>query len=1089
VSALRLNGLILSFLLILSVQTAFIGTTDFELLNQNETEEKDVSQRSSTLIDVPNWRIGDQWNSNGYLDVRDFIADSGVSTNVQTLSGTLDSHVTDIYTMEVDNVSTLVYKVESQGDYAANGVTLTTYTGDLEIGMDTVEIIRASDLASIRQEATIDIDFIYTILWWDVTIDVADLVVTNEYSPALENYDFPLVVGETWQTTYTVDTTYSGTSEYVTIPSDTSDSSSTSWEVMSRGSSGVAYSGCNGNSYNITTYNSNGEETGYRWYCPAINNDIKSASTESIGFVAVHQLNYYQQASRTHHLDVDIDYQLSPLDMDISVTVTVTNNAGAAVSDQSVEFRYEIDEDISYGSTNSNGQVSFNFNSGDSADSSQGGTERGSHGVIARLVSLNQVGASTISIDPEVHEVDLITNSAGVTVERTRNGNTISLNSIIGFTAIQGDVLTFSVPVQNKGILTSPSTEIKITGPDGVTSIEPVSSLPSLGVQRVEIDWIVPVSQPIGDTSVTFVVDENELITEDGNRSNNYGSFVIFIGKLPTAVLSTPAETLTLSSVTIDGHNSFDLDGGTLDCVFEVQAIDNEITTFEEEDCILEYSWDDDGEYSISLVVTDEESDSDTAQSNIIVNNRPPEITVVADSNSVAVESSITFRVTERIDLDSRNQDNAVDVSWQTECEGGVSVSSTCTVTPLTEGEYSIEVIAMDDDGETTSETITIEVTNIEPHNPSVEIWNGINRLIPNSYGKYSAQEGDLLKIISSAEDSQNDLSGLTHLLIPDAENYPDISQENIGVHSEFMHSFSTSGMHLMDLTVTDDDGESVTLRVPIEISNVAPTIDAISNPLPVAEDSEIRITISVMDTPGDLEQLVNCFDLDPETNSDGENETWDDCDITGTNLVYAWSDARTAPSSIVFHTTDDNGDTATLEIPITINNVKPTARLMIDNLNPTEGDKVILSANLTSDSQQDLLEMTYYWDFDTSVDSDGNGISDDDHDAEGIWVEWSPKSGQKTVKLVAMDESLSDSTTHTVSVAEKPFSIGGLLTSNGIIIVITLLILGAGGFFAMKMWNKPDVIDAPFGVSPSNLFATDDAFDDSSFDEHNEEE
>ena len=90
----------------------------------------------------------------------------------------------------------------------------------------------------------------------------------------------------------------------------------------------------------------------------------------------------------------------------------------------------------------------------------------------------------------------------------------------------------------------------------------------------------------------------------------------------------------------------------------------------------------------------------------------------------------------------------------------------------------------MDDDEETTSETVTIEVTNIEPHNPSVEIWNGVNRLVPNSYGKYSAQEGDLLKIISSAEDSQNDLSGLTHLLIPDAENHPDISQENIGVHS-----------------------------------------------------------------------------------------------------------------------------------------------------------------------------------------------------------------------------------------------------------------------------------------------------------------
>ena len=109
---------------------------------------------------------------------------------------------------------------------------LAGYDGDLIIEIDTVEIIRASDLASIEQEATIDIDFDYQIWFWTYTIHVAELVVTNEYDPALEGYDFPISVGEYWETSYSQDTTYSGSSDYVDIPSDTSTSNTTSWEEI-----------------------------------------------------------------------------------------------------------------------------------------------------------------------------------------------------------------------------------------------------------------------------------------------------------------------------------------------------------------------------------------------------------------------------------------------------------------------------------------------------------------------------------------------------------------------------------------------------------------------------------------------------------------------------------------------------------------------------------------------------------------------------------------------------------------------------------------------------------------------------------------
>ena len=303
VSSIRFSGFIVVLMLILVPAMGFIGEVQQNTKLAEELEESEVNRNPVSLVDVPDWRIGDRWYYSGFLDVRDFVADSGVATNVETLNGNLDTQVTDIYTTTVEGVSTLVYKVESEGEYEAQNVELSGYDGDLIIEIDTVEIIRASDLASIEQEATIDIDFDYQIWFWTYTIHVAELVVTNEYDPALEGYDFPISVGEYWETTYSQDTTYSGSSDYVDIPSDTSTSNTTSWEVVSRGSSGVTYSGC-AQSYNITTRNSNGDDTGYKWYCPAISNDIKSSTTESIGFIATHELSWYQKSERINEIDV-----------------------------------------------------------------------------------------------------------------------------------------------------------------------------------------------------------------------------------------------------------------------------------------------------------------------------------------------------------------------------------------------------------------------------------------------------------------------------------------------------------------------------------------------------------------------------------------------------------------------------------------------------------------------------------------------------------------------------------------------------------------------------------------------------------------
>jgi len=111
---MRSNGttaLFIALMLLPSASVLWTGASQGEPF-PGTARAAESSTRSTTIIDVPEWRVGDNWNYDGYLDVADFVAGSGVSSNVQTLEGTLEVTVVDMYLMNIENDSTLVYEVE-----------------------------------------------------------------------------------------------------------------------------------------------------------------------------------------------------------------------------------------------------------------------------------------------------------------------------------------------------------------------------------------------------------------------------------------------------------------------------------------------------------------------------------------------------------------------------------------------------------------------------------------------------------------------------------------------------------------------------------------------------------------------------------------------------------------------------------------------------------------------------------------------------------------------------------------------------------------------------------------------------------------
>ena len=153
----------------------------------------------------------------------------------------------------------------------------------------------------------------------------------------------------------------------------------------------------------------------------------------------------------------------------------------------------------------------------------------------------------------------------------------------------------------------------------------------------MELNWEVPTGQPIGNALVEFVVDESQAITNDGNRSNNMGIFSLYIGRLPVASLLTNSPVLTYDSATLNAINSIDPDGGDVDCVFEIESISGNMEIYEDDDCIHDVVWEDDGEYLVRLTITDAERDTDTIEEIFTILNRPPEIIVDASAYSLSL--------------------------------------------------------------------------------------------------------------------------------------------------------------------------------------------------------------------------------------------------------------------------------------------------------------------------------------------------------------------------------------------------------------------------------------------------------------------
>ena len=202
----------------------------------------------------------------------------------------------------------------------------------------------------------------------------------------------------------------------------------------------------------------------------------------------------------TRNIEIDIDMQFLATLPDSEQTLTAsytTSPSGTPQANKNLQVRYELDNHLGSPTTDGNGEISYLLNVSNVVDDTPSSDDFTSNGVIVWDPATEIVGATTIVIDLTVVAVDLVAQADSIIVTRIRDGEASILSKVTGYGALPDDTISFSIPAQNRGVLTSPATEIEVTTPDGTSIRESIPAISSYSEERITVNWTAQAMLPL----------------------------------------------------------------------------------------------------------------------------------------------------------------------------------------------------------------------------------------------------------------------------------------------------------------------------------------------------------------------------------------------------------------------------------------------------------------------------------------------------------------------------------------------------------------------------------------------------------------
>jgi len=451
-------------------------------------------------------------------------------------------------------------------------------------------------------------------------------------------------------------------------------------------------------------------------------------------------------------------------------------------------------------------------------------------------------------------------------------------------------------------------------------------------------------------------------ITDDDGATGVATATIQVLNRSPVAIFTESAETVyTGETVTFNASDSHDPDG-TIVGYFWDFGDDTNATGM-----TVTHAYAEDGSYTVTLTVTDDDGATDTTTATTTVSNRPPVAIFTESAETVLIYEVIYFNASDSYDPDG----TIVGYFWDFG-DGTNATSVTTEHAYSSSGVYTVTLTVMDNDGATGTATATktVEVT------PPVAVF---------TESAETVLTGEV--IYFNASDSYDPDGTIVGYFwdFGDGTNTTGVTTQ---------HAYADDGNYTVTLTVTDNDGATDT----------ATAIETVLNRLPIASFTESAETVYTSE--------VITFNASVSYDLDGNIVSffWDFGDgANATGVVVGHAYADDGNYTVTLTVTDDDGASASTAATKTVLNRVPVAIFTESAEMVHTGETITFNASDSYDLDGTIV--SYFWDF------------GDETNATGMIVEHSyPDEGVYTVTLIITDDDgATDATTATKTVLNRP--------------------------------------------------------------------
>jgi len=336
------------------------------------------------------------------------------------------------------------------------------------------------------------------------------------------------------------------------------------------------------------------------------------------------------------------------------------------------------------------------------------------------------------------------------------------------------------------------------------------------------------------------------------------------------------------------------------------------------------------GVYNVSVIITDDDGDTGTRSIKIRVLNLPPTVDAWARFEDLDEDEEGGFSGTGTDTPSDTTRDFTYYWEW------GDGTSSVPSDEPQASHSYSASGIyqailhVVDDDGEEGTAVVNVTVGNLPP---TIEVT-----------GSTVVDEDEEVTLTATATDTSHDQELLEFLW-----DWGDGTTLDWSDTSEATHTYTGSGNFQVTVTVRDDDGEEVSVSLPMAVDNIKPVAKASASKAVVAEGGTVHFSAAgSMDTPSDLEGLTYTWDLGSEFVEEVEFDF-----VFKSPGLY----------SITLTVSDDDGETSRVMLDIVVTNRPPVAEGWVGPLEVKTGMVIGLDASNSTDDQWDMGGLKYRWD------------------------------------------------------------------------------------------------------------------------------